>query len=161
MLAAANFHYIRENFAAPFPSIFGVTPKQFEDQLDALGQSGAFLSAGDIADIIASKKAMPERAWVITYDDGLREQYDLAWPILQRKGIPAIFYINTRPIEESMVVTTHKIHLLRSKVDPAVLFKAVNESLAKHAISAEMPTAQKAASVYKYDTGEAARLNIS
>ncbi len=158
MLAAANFHYIRDDFTAPYPSIFGLTPRQFENQLDALAKSATFFSASDIIDVINGKKVLPERAWVITYDDGLREQYDLAWSILQRKGIPGIFYINTGPIENQNIVTTHKIHLLRSKVAPDVLFKAVNESIVRHGIKAEMPTAEKANSVYKYDTGEAARL---
>ena len=33
MLAGINFHYIRTNFKQKYPSIFGVTPAQFEAQL--------------------------------------------------------------------------------------------------------------------------------
>ncbi|MFN6204671.1 MAG: hypothetical protein ACK496_19660, partial [Acidobacteriota bacterium] len=46
-------------------------------------------------------------------DDGLREQYEQAWPRLCRLGIPAIFFANTRPIAEKRLLDVHKIQLVR------------------------------------------------
>jgi peptidoglycan/xylan/chitin deacetylase (PgdA/CDA1 family) len=158
MLIAVNYHYIRESFDDPFPSIFGVTPDRFSRELDLLGESASFLNAGDIIHIIQGRKKVPPRAVVITFDDGLREQFDLAWPILQKKGIPAIFYVNTRPIEENFVTTTHKIHMIRSRTHPDRLLSVLKELLGGQGIPLKMPDADVAAKVYKYDTQEAARL---
>jgi peptidoglycan/xylan/chitin deacetylase (PgdA/CDA1 family) len=118
MLIAVNFHYIRHSFEAPYPSIFGSTPDAFERQLGVLGQAGEFVSAEQIRDAVRGGRALPRRSLVITFDDGLREQAELAWPILERKGVPAIFFINTAALAEERVLTVHKVHLLRARVSP-------------------------------------------
>jgi peptidoglycan/xylan/chitin deacetylase (PgdA/CDA1 family) len=158
MLIAVNFHYIRETFDAPFPSIFGVTPKEFSDQLDILGKSAKFLSSHDICDIIDKRKCMPSRAVIITFDDGLKEQYDLAWPILKEKWIPAIFFVNTRPIEENFVTTVHKIHLIRAYTSPEQVLEILTNMLKKRGNSLVFPSKQKAKAAYKYDSDEHAQL---
>ena len=151
ILIAANFHYVRETFAAPHPSIFGVTPREFADQLDTLGRAGAFVGAADIADAVAGVRPLPERAIAVTFDDGLREQWELAWPILKAKGIPAIFYVNTSCIVNRTVETVHKLHILRSQIAPdivaAELTRFVNAG--GRAIADAWPAA--AARQYAYD----------
>lgn len=52
MLIAVNYHYIRERFDEPYPSIFGVTPSEFAQQLDALGAEATFVGASDIVDAL-------------------------------------------------------------------------------------------------------------
>ncbi|MFR0924849.1 MAG: polysaccharide deacetylase family protein [Butyricicoccaceae bacterium] len=41
-------------------------------------------------DIRAGKEAMPERPVMITFDDGYRSNYDIAYPILQKTGMKAV-----------------------------------------------------------------------
>ncbi|WP_291322736.1 polysaccharide deacetylase family protein [Desulfonatronospira sp.] len=160
MLIAINYHYIREHFDAPYPSIFGVTPEDFSLQLDVLGRSACFLGIDDIVDIVDGKRSLPDRAVVITFDDGLKEQYEFAWPVLQKKGIPAIFYAITRPIEESFVTTTHKIHIIRAYTHPDGLLKHLQAVLAKESLEFSLPDAHKAQKVYRYDSVENARLKF-
>ena len=158
MLVAVNFHYIRESFDAPFPSIFGVTPKEFSDQLDILGKSAQFISSNDICEIIEGTKPLPPKAVIITFDDGFKEQYDLAWPILKEKGIPAIFFVNTRPIEEDFVTTVHKIHIIRAYTPPEPFLDLLISVLKKRGNSQVFPSKQKAKGVYKYDSEKDAQL---
>jgi peptidoglycan/xylan/chitin deacetylase (PgdA/CDA1 family) len=158
MLIAVNFHYIRKKFDDPYPSIFGVTPEEFSAQLDILGESAQFISARDICDIIDGKKRMPPRAVVITFDDGFREQYNLAWPILKKKDIPAIFFVNTRPIDEDFVTTVHKIHILRAYTPPERVLDILNSVLKRQGKSLVFPSIQTARIAYKYDSDENAQL---
>jgi hypothetical protein len=159
MIIAVNFHYIREQFTDPYPSIFGVTPLKFAKQLDALQQGGTtFLGIDDIIEIIDDEKTLPKRAVVITFDDGFKEQFELAWPILQRKGIPAIFYINTKPIEEDFVTLTHKIHIIRAHTEPKRLLYTLKKALNDENIDLPFTSKQTATDVYKYDTPENAQL---
>src|SRR5690606_35880744 len=53
---------------------------------------------------------------LITFDDGLKEQYQLAKPILDEMGIPFISFINTANFSERKVSLVHKIHLVRSRL---------------------------------------------
>ena len=158
MLIGVNYHYIRESFDAPYPSIFGVTPSEFINQLDILGRSAEFLSLDDVVEIIDGETTMPQRSVVITFDDGFKEQFELAWPILKSKGIPAIFFINTKPIEEEFVTTTHKIHVLRAYTSPSELLESLQIVLEDQGISFTLPTPFKAREVYKYDSIEDAQL---
>jgi peptidoglycan/xylan/chitin deacetylase (PgdA/CDA1 family) len=158
MLVAVNFHYIREKFDAPYPSIFGVTPQEFSNQLEILGKSAQFLGSDEISDIIEGRKTIPHRAVIITFDDGLKEQYDLAWPILKEKGIPAIFFVNTRPIEEQIITTVHKIHIIRAYTPPERVLEVLISMLKKRGTSLVLPSKQKAKSAYKYDSEEDAQL---
>src|SRR5687768_14523207 len=118
MLIAVNFHYIRSSFDYRYPGIHGMTPSQLEDQLSLLGTAGVFVSAGEIRDAIRGGVPLPDRALVVTFDDGLREQYETAWPVLGRMGIPAIFFINTAPIIHTTMSSGHKIHMIRDSCDP-------------------------------------------
>ena len=118
MLAAVNYHYIRKNFNHTYPSIFGVTPRQFETQLEKLSTIGSFVSQLDLKDYFENGKKLNDKSMIITFDDGLAEQYDLALPILKRMGIPAIFFISTKTLIEKKILNVHKVHLVRSVVSP-------------------------------------------
>jgi peptidoglycan/xylan/chitin deacetylase (PgdA/CDA1 family) len=159
MLIAVNFHYIREQFDLPYPSIFGITLEAFQRQLETLGKWGSFVSQHDIVQSLQGKSSLPERAFVITFDDGLKEQYELALPILKKMGIPAIFFVNPRVFEEEHVLGVHKIHQLRSVVAPAVLMEKTEAYLRAKDRGHELGTYQdKAVNHYRYDKAEIAKL---
>jgi peptidoglycan/xylan/chitin deacetylase (PgdA/CDA1 family) len=114
MLIVSNYHYIRENFTAKHPSIFGLTPKQFRLQIEELSKAGSFISQKDLLEF--RSKTFDKNYILITFDDGLKEQYELAKPILDAMGIPFVFFINTANFDEKKVSLVHKIHLLRSRL---------------------------------------------
>jgi peptidoglycan/xylan/chitin deacetylase (PgdA/CDA1 family) len=128
MLLAVNFHYIRENFDAPYPAIFGITPSQFRSQLELLAKLGTFVSASDIANQIEKDEIFQKKSIVITFDDGLQEQFDLAKPILDEMGIPAIYFINTKTLSEKILLNVHRIHLVRSLLSPDTILENLIKS---------------------------------
>jgi peptidoglycan/xylan/chitin deacetylase (PgdA/CDA1 family) len=161
ILIAVNYHYIRDSFKAP--GIFGVTPREFERQLEMLGCAGTFVSAGQIRDAVQGRGQLPENSIAVTFDDGLREQYEMAWPILRRIGAPAIFFINSVAVADQRVLGVHKIHLVLAKVLPRDLW----ETLRRHASDCDLNLdarisrlngAEAALAHYNYDAPETARL---
>ncbi|GGW78648.1 polysaccharide deacetylase family protein [Salegentibacter mishustinae] len=150
MLIVSNYHYIRENFATPYPSIFGLTPLQFRTQLEQLSHFGEFISQDDLLNF--RDKPLDKNYFLINFDDGLREQYELAKPILEAMGIPYIFFINTSNFSEKKVSLVHKIHLLRSQVAPGKLLKKLKANT--------LTDMEKKAALhhYNYDTKENAIL---
>ena len=50
---------------------------------------------------MCSSDLVPERAVVITFDDGWRSQYAYAFPVLQRHRFTATFFVFTNPIGRS------------------------------------------------------------
>ena len=113
MLICVNYHYIRNSFDTKYPSIFGLKPNKFESQLVRLSKLGQFISSDELVLKIQQNKPLNNLNFLITFDDGLKEQYDLALPILDRLGIPAIFFANSLNSEKKFVSRVHKIHLVR------------------------------------------------
>jgi hypothetical protein len=56
MLTVCNFHYIRTNFEKPYPSIFGVTPIEFDNQIKELKEIGEFISIDQLVNNIDEKR---------------------------------------------------------------------------------------------------------
>lgn len=159
MLAAVNFHYIRESFDYPYPSIFGITPQQFEDQLKILKKIGSFISQKDLRNSIENGDMIPNKSMIITFDDGLKEQYDLALPILKKLRIPATFFISSKTLEEKKILNVHKVHMVRSVVSPAEMLNALEVYCNGKEIVVDFKLAQEKGIIhYKYDTIEAATL---
>ena len=158
MLTVGNYHYIRENFTTLYPSIFGFTPEYFKKQLIKLNNIGCFVHPKDLIDdvkeIINSKK----HYILISFDDGLREQFDLAKPILDTLKIPAIFFVNTINHIDKEVSLVHKIHLLRSKISPKIFMDLLLESDLECNINLTTTEKEKAILHYNYDKPESAYL---
>ena len=114
MLITSNYHYIREDFENKYPSIFGVTPEQFQKQLEELAKHGTFISQEKLLSF--KEKGFDKNYILVTFDDGLSEQYEFAKPILNKLGIPYVFFINTMNYTEREVSLVHKIHMVRSQV---------------------------------------------
>lgn len=125
MLIVSNYHYIREDFTAKHHSIFGLTPKQFRLQMEELSKAGSFISQKDLLNF--RNKKFDKNYILITFDDGLKEQYELARPILDAMGIPFIFFINTANFAERKLSMVHKIHLLRSRLSSAEILMELSK----------------------------------
>lgn len=76
------------------PSI-AVPPRIFERQIAFLARRYACVTMDDLAEALAGGRPLPREAAVVTFDDGYRDNYEHAYPILQRYGVPAMFYVAT------------------------------------------------------------------
>lgn len=71
-----------------------ITPYTFEEQIKTFKDNGyTFLTAGEVGDIIDGKKRLPKNPVVITFDDGYRDFYTDAFPILRKYQAKATAYI--------------------------------------------------------------------
>jgi peptidoglycan/xylan/chitin deacetylase (PgdA/CDA1 family) len=73
-----------------------IKPADFEAQLQALKDSG--IAVIPMADFLAwrrGEKGIPEKAAIITIDDGYLSGYNVAWPILKKFGYPFTMFLYT------------------------------------------------------------------
>ncbi len=65
----------------------------FEAQLLYLKRNRyRFLSFAEVEQIMLHGRPIPERAVVVTIDDGYRSVYDVAWPLLKKHGVKATLF---------------------------------------------------------------------
>lgn len=155
MLKVSNYHYIRKQFNSKYPSIFGVTPEGFKRQLLQFKNQGEFVHPTQFLDDFENILKTKENIFLITFDDGLKEQFDLALPILDELNIPALFFVNSINFEEKRVSTVHKIHLLRSII-PSKIFLSELQELDDFGLKKDEIV--RANAIYKYDDAEGASL---
>jgi len=85
---------------------------QFHHDLDIIVRKFTPLSLAGFLAHLKSGNALPDKAFLLTFDDGFRQIYDIVAPILLRKGIPATFFINSRFTDNDDLCYQHKASLM-------------------------------------------------
>jgi peptidoglycan/xylan/chitin deacetylase (PgdA/CDA1 family) len=94
-----------------------VDPDQFEAHLAYLRQAGyETISFNQLILALSRDTDLPPKPVVITFDDGYRDNYENAFPLLRQYGYTATFFIFTQPIDHdspnylswAMVTEMHK-----------------------------------------------------
>jgi len=86
--------------------------KQFEKDLDLLSKHFDFITWEDYI----NKKKTKKPGLLLTFDDGYSEFYNVTAPILLRKGIFAINFINPKFIDNNEIMWRNKASLLVSEI---------------------------------------------
>ena len=81
-----------------YPGLLSATPDDFERDVRWLSRRGAVLSMDDVL-IARSRRRLPRRAILVTFDDGYADLADYAWPILRAAGMPATLFVTTAGAE--------------------------------------------------------------
>jgi len=125
-------------------------------QLELVGASFEFVSSDDVLAAVDGVRTLPERACLVTFDDGLRCQVDHALPVLERLGVPAVFFVPGLPLAEGRVLSVHKLHHIRERLADDDLAA----ELERAGVAVEDVDEDAARAHYRYDTPTAARLKF-
>jgi peptidoglycan/xylan/chitin deacetylase (PgdA/CDA1 family) len=91
-----GYHRFVNNVKRPDTEI---TPAAFEAQMQELKNKN--ISVIPMQDFLAwrrGEKAIPPKSAIITFDDGWKSQYEVAWPILKKFNYPVTLFIYTEGI---------------------------------------------------------------
>src|SRR5438067_12293582 len=86
--------------------------KQFRADLDFLLRHFNPVSVAQVIETLKKGNGLPANSFLLTFDDGLREVYEVIAPILMEKGVPAIFFINPAFIDNKQLFYRYKISLV-------------------------------------------------
>jgi len=67
----------------------------FEKEMRFLSKTHKIFSLEKLAKIINEKKVLPKKGAVVTFDDGYKDNYTQAFPVLKRYNIPATVFLTT------------------------------------------------------------------
>lgn len=110
------YHYVRDPADTDFPAVPAVTRETFQKHLTHLGRVASFVSASDVLGAVRGEQALPERACLLTFDDGVKEHATVVAPFLAERGIPAVFFPILGCVDTGHIIDTHKSHALLAKL---------------------------------------------
>jgi peptidoglycan/xylan/chitin deacetylase (PgdA/CDA1 family) len=91
-VVALNYHRIGNPSESPFhPGLFSATQDMFDEHLRFLSRHLDVVRPDDITSGLDRRG----RYLLITFDDGYRDNYDRAFPVLRAHGVPATFFVTT------------------------------------------------------------------
>ncbi len=95
---------------------FGKTSqKTFESHLTYLTRHYKIISLDELVEFILHEEAAPPRSAVITIDDGYRDYYEIAFPILKKFDVPATLYVVTGFVDGKSWIWTDKARYILGK----------------------------------------------
>lgn len=86
--------------------------KQFAADLEFLLKYFNPVTPEQISDSINKGASLPKNPFLLTFDDGLREVYDVVCPMLKQAGVPAIFFLNSAFIDNKDLFYRYECSLL-------------------------------------------------
>ncbi|WP_313811093.1 polysaccharide deacetylase family protein [Glutamicibacter sp.] len=87
------YHSVRDDAPEKFAP-FAVTPQLFAEHMGALAAGDwNVLNMRQLVTVLQNEEEIPRNTVVISFDDGLSDFAEHAWPVLRRHNLPATHYV--------------------------------------------------------------------
>ncbi len=110
---------------------------EFDAQLRYLAEKYTVLPLAEVISRLRASKPLPTFAVALTFDDGLRNNFSVAYPLLKKHGIPATFFVCPGLVESGDWIWTHEVRARLSENAGALekLVRAHPEAAVADAVS--------------------------
>jgi peptidoglycan/xylan/chitin deacetylase (PgdA/CDA1 family) len=110
-----GYHRVVEDFAASavdsIPSML-ISRAMLEKHLDWIGKQFRFVCLDEVGARLDGSDASCDPIAAVTFDDGYRDFYEMAFPLLQRKGIPSAVFVVTDLVNTARAQLHDQLYLL-------------------------------------------------
>lgn len=125
--AILMYHSVLEDPSKQADSLGGIIHSQpvFRQQMELLAREFHPVSVNELAVLLRGEGKIPERCVVVTFDDGYRDNFENATPILDGFGIRGTFYVTVNCIERAQLPWPSRVRFalrttrLNNWTDPA------------------------------------------
>ena len=120
------YHYVRDSAATPFPGIRALPPAHFERQLDWLQREYTLTGVDAVRAALDGGPPLPANAALLTFDDGFRDHYESAFPLLVRRGLTGVFFLSHDAcVPPHRLLGVHQTHFLLATLGAAAFGREV------------------------------------
>jgi peptidoglycan/xylan/chitin deacetylase (PgdA/CDA1 family) len=106
------YHYVRPISNSRYPNIKGLELSSFINQLEFFSKERCVVSTADVLQAVKGKSELPENAIWLTFDDGYKDHYQFAAPILEKFGFDAAFFPVSNCYDNKTILDVNKIHYI-------------------------------------------------
>lgn len=143
-LTIVGYHYVRPIVDSRYPGIKGLEVAAFRSQMRYFARHYSFVSIEDVVASVDERASLPARPLLLTFDDGYRDHYAHAFPILQEFGARGAFYPTSSAVLEHRVLDVNKIQFILASIsDPQVLVDAIERAIDEGAADTPVLTRQE------------------
>ncbi len=116
-LYIAMYHYIRDLAYSRYPRIKALDLRLFQRQLDFFEQNFQPVTMEMVIEAVYGGGKLPERALLLTFDDGYMDHYTTALPLLQKYKMQGAFFVSGKTVAENVLLDVNKIHFILASGD--------------------------------------------
>ena len=114
-LYISMYHYTRDIKNSRYPAIKGLETEDFKRQLDFFKENFNVVTMEEVIEAIQEGKRLPEKALLLTFDDGYTDNYTVALPLLLERGLQGSFFVPAKPLDKGGLLEVNKIHFTLAK----------------------------------------------
>jgi peptidoglycan/xylan/chitin deacetylase (PgdA/CDA1 family) len=115
-LTAVMYHHVRPIAFSRDPKNKGLEIESFRRQLDYIESLYCILSPQDFLSCVEGKP-LPEKAILLTFDDGYLDHFTWVFPELHRRGLGGLFFPPISAVARRQLLPVNKIHYLLASID--------------------------------------------
>ena len=114
-LYISMYHYTRYIKNSRYPAIKGLELEDFKRQLDFFEENFNIITMEEVIEAVKEGKRLPEKALLLTFDDGYIDNYTVALPLLLERGLQGSFFVPAKPLDKGGLLEVNKIHFTLAK----------------------------------------------
>lgn len=111
-LRIVMYHYTRDLKHSRYPGIKGLDVALFREQLEYLKTNFKIVMMEEVIAACFGEMNLPEKAMLLTFDDGYIDNYTFAFPILEEFGLQGSFFISGKTFTSHQLLNVNKIHYI-------------------------------------------------
>ena len=159
MLTIVMYHYVRPLAQSAYPRIKGLDTALFDTQLDYLAHYYEPVTMENVLGALKGETELPERAVLLSFDDGYRDHYEEVFPRLEKRGFKGAFYPPAATALDREILDVNKVHfILAAAPDTGMLRQTLDAWIEEEAERTALPSLTALSAEYEkpfgYDDAE-------
>lgn len=133
------YHYVRDLKNSRYPEIKGLDYKLFKEQIAFFHEKYQVVTMEEVIASYEEGYELPEKALLLTFDDGYIDHYTYVLPILKEYKMQGSFFVPGKVFTDHCLLDVNKIHFLLASTPVEILCKDLFEKLDQYRDSVELP----------------------
>lgn len=111
-LTIVMYHYVRNIANSQHPGLKGLEYNMFQEQIAFFMSNYNIIRMDELLAYYNEGYELPERALLLTFDDGYSDHFTNVYPFLKKHGLQGSFFVSGKTLVENVLLDVNKIHFI-------------------------------------------------
>lgn len=123
------YHYTRDLRHSRYPGIKGLDSRLFRQQIEFMKNNFQIVTMEQVIEAVEGELSLPEKALLLTFDDGYIDNYTYALPILEEYKVQGSFFVPGKTFTTHQLLDVNKIHYILASANINNLLEDVKKQM--------------------------------